>query len=222
MPTYLITGANRGIGLELARQLAARGDRVIATARHPEDADELNALDVRVEALDVADDASVAALAARLEGEPIDVLVNNAGVGHTAKSIADVQPTEMLRVFHVNAVGPLMVTRALLPNLEAGDRKLVVSISSVMGSIASTQGTGHYAYRTSKAALNMVNRTMANELKHLTCVVMHPGWVKTDMGGAEAPVEIPDSARGIITTTDTLTPKDTARYLDYQGNDLPW
>jgi NAD(P)-dependent dehydrogenase (short-subunit alcohol dehydrogenase family) len=150
------------------------------------------------------------------------VLINNAGVGHTAASLDDVTATEMLRVFHVNGIGPLLLTRALLPNLRAGRRRLVINLSSVMGSIASTEGVGHYAYRASKAALNMINRIMANELSDVTCVVVHPGWVKTDMGGEGAGVEIPDSISGMLEVIDALTPADDGRYVDYEGNELPW
>ncbi|MDX1735555.1 MAG: SDR family NAD(P)-dependent oxidoreductase, partial [Halioglobus sp.] len=139
--TALVTGANRGIGLELARQLQARGLNVIGTARKPAGADALNALEVRVEQLDVTDPASVAALAARLEGVKIDLLVNNAGVGGEAGgSIASTDFEQLAMVFDVNSTGPMRVTQALLPNLEAGDGKTVVQISSVMGSIAGNGG----------------------------------------------------------------------------------
>jgi NAD(P)-dependent dehydrogenase (short-subunit alcohol dehydrogenase family) len=222
MPTYLVTGANRGLGLEFARQLSRRGDRVIATARNPKDAPELNGLDVRVEPLDVTDDASIARLATTLAGEPIDVLINNAGVGQTTDTLADLTAMELLRVFHANAVGPMMVAKALLPNVRAGGRRLIVSLSSVMGSIASTSSGGSYAYRASKAALNMLNRTMAIELEDVTCIVLHPGWVKTDMGGAGARLEIPESIAGMLRVIDGLSQGDDGRYLDYQGNELPW
>lgn len=222
--TVLITGANRGIGLEMARQLSERGDKVIATARKPDEASGLKALAVRVEQLDVTDTASVQALAARLEGVPIDLLINNAGVG--GQKTNDLEATnfdEVAKTFDVNSLGPMRVTQALLPNLEAGKGRTVVQISSIMGSIEQNRG-GYYGYRASKAALNMLNKSLAAELgkQGFVCVVMHPGWVKTRMGGAAAPVEPEDSVAGIFEVIDGLVPEDNGRFIDYQGNSIPW
>jgi NAD(P)-dependent dehydrogenase (short-subunit alcohol dehydrogenase family) len=222
--TVLITGANRGIGLEMARQLTARGVNVIGTARKPAEAGELKALGARVEQLDVIDERSVAALAQRLEGVAIDVLINNAGVGGLrASSIEGVDFNDMAFTFNVNSIGPMRVTQALLENLRAGETRQVVNVSSVLGSIEMNSGT-MYAYRASKTALNSLNKTLSVELgpQGFTCVVVHPGWVKTRMGGEAAPVEVEDSVAGLIAVIDGLTPDSNGRFIDFQGEDLPW
>lgn len=222
--TALVTGANRGLGLEFARQLKAGGFQVIGTARKPGEATELRALGVRVEQLDVSDAASVNALAARLDGLPIDLLINNAGMmGHNAPSFAATDFDKILATFDVNSMGPMRVTQALLDNLLAGEGKTVIQISSGLGSIGNNQG-GYYGYRSSKAALNMLNKSLALELAEqgLVCVVLHPGWVQTRMGGAEAPLVAVDSVSGMLSVIDKLQPQDNGRFLDYQGNELPW
>jgi NAD(P)-dependent dehydrogenase (short-subunit alcohol dehydrogenase family) len=222
--TVLITGANRGIGLEMARQFDDQGYTVIGTARKPDEATELKALKVRVEQLDVTDSASVKALAESLQGVSIDLLVNNAGIsGHTANSFATTNFDEIATTFDVNSLGPMRVTQALLPNLEAGKGRTVVQITSVMGSIEQNRG-GYYGYRASKAALNMFNKSLAAELgkQGFVCVAIHPGWVKTRMGGAGAPVEPEDSVAGIRAVIAGLGPQDNGRFLDYTGKELPW
>lgn len=222
--TVLITGANRGIGLEMARQFSERGYVVIGTARKPDEATDLKALKVQVEQLDVIDSASVSALARRLDGVPIDLLVNNAGVGgQTAGSFAAVDFDKVAHTFDVNSLGPMRVTQALLPNLEAGEGRTIVQITSVMGSIEQNGG-GFFGYRASKAALNMLNKSLAVELgkQGFVCLALHPGWVKTRMGGAGAPVEPEDSVAGILEVIDGLTPDDNGRFLDYQGKTIPW
>jgi NAD(P)-dependent dehydrogenase (short-subunit alcohol dehydrogenase family) len=159
--TVLITGANRGIGLELARQLKDSGYRVIGTARKPEKATALNALGVRVVQLDVTDKASVAAMAESLGETPIDLLINNAGIGgHMGESFAETDFDQIGWTFDVNSIGPMRVTQALLPNVMASSAKTVVHISSIMGSIANNSG-GYYGYRASKTALNMLDSSLA-------------------------------------------------------------
>ena len=163
-PTVLVTGANRGIGLEYARQLSDKGYRVIGTARDPAKANELAAIADRVEALDVADAASVAALAKRLEGEAIDILINNAGFFDRTDVSLDKVDFELLQqTLAINTVGPLRVIQALMPNLRLGQRKLIVSMSSQLGSIEQSNGRW-YGYRTSKAALNQINKSLSAEL----------------------------------------------------------
>jgi NAD(P)-dependent dehydrogenase (short-subunit alcohol dehydrogenase family) len=223
-PTVLITGANRGIGLEYARQFAARGYKVIGTARDPADAKELSAVAGRVEALDVTDAASVAALAARLQGVAIDILVNNAGMfDRRDVSVDRVDFAVMEQTFAVNSLGPLRVTQALMPNLRAGKRKTIVNMSSQLGSIELSNGDW-YAYRTSKAALNQITRTLSAELATdgFTCVVLHPGWVRTDMGGANATYEPEESVAGLVAVIEKLSPADNGRFLDFKGNAVPW
>jgi NAD(P)-dependent dehydrogenase (short-subunit alcohol dehydrogenase family) len=223
--TVLVTGANRGIGLEFAKQYQAAGWSVIATAREPEKADELKALGVRIEALDVADVKSVTALAERLKDQPIDLLINNAGVGSIdAKKLQDIDLAAYERVFQVNAFGPMRVTQALLPNLRAGKGKQVVSISSQLGSIANNSGGNYYAYRESKAALVMFMRSLAAELKSedFVCIAMSPGWVKTDMGGPNATLTPEQSITGMRKVFDALKPEDSGKSWFYDGTILPW
>jgi NAD(P)-dependent dehydrogenase (short-subunit alcohol dehydrogenase family) len=222
--TYLVTGANRGIGLEFARQLTFRGDRVIATARDPEKAADLKATGATVWPLDVADAASIASLSKRVAETPIDVLINNAGVSSASKSITTLDGEELARVFRVNSTGPMLVAKAVLQALKSGQRKTVLSITSQLGSIANNTGGSSYAYRASKAALNMLNRSLAAELKGdgFTCVVAHPGWVQTDMGGKEAPLAPQESVRALVVLLDRLTTADTGKFFNYDGKELPW
>ena len=222
--TFLVTGANRGIGLELCRQLVQQGATVIGTARRPEAAAELATLPVSIEALDVANPQSIQALAERLEETPVDVLINNAGIGGAAKGIAELDFQDIERALAVNSLGPLRVTQALLPHLLRGQRRLVVQISSNMGSIANNAQGGYYGYRASKTALNMFNRCLALELagRGFTCTVLHPGWVQTAMGGESAPVPVAASARGMLQVIAGLGPEANGRFFDFEGNELPW
>jgi NAD(P)-dependent dehydrogenase (short-subunit alcohol dehydrogenase family) len=222
--TVLITGANRGIGLEYARQFAAKGYQVIGTARDPADAKELSEVADRIEQLDVTDPASVAGLAKRLDGNAIDILVNNAGVfdrGDVSLDKVDFQMME--RTLAVNALGPLRVVQSLLPNLRKGKRKTIVSMSSQLGSIENSNGRW-YAYRSSKAALNQINKTLSAELgaEGFVCVVLHPGWVRTDMGGPGATYSPEESVSGLVAVIEKLGPADNGRFYDFKGNPIPW
>lgn len=222
--TVLVTGANRGIGLEYARQFAARGYRVIGTARDAADAKELSAVADRVEQLDVADPASVAALAQRLKGVPIDILVNNAGMfDRKDVSLDRVDFAAMEQTLAVNTLGPLRVTQALMPNLRAGKGRIIVNMSSELGSIEHSNGRW-YAYRTSKAALNQVTKTMSVELapENFICVVLHPGWVRTDMGGSSATYSPQESVAGLVAVIEKLGPSDNGRFYDFKGTAIPW
>ena len=222
--TVLVTGANRGLGLEFTRQLQAKGYKVIATARNPMKAAELKATGARVEQLDVASQASVDALAKGLKGVPIDILINNAGMAIREDSSLDTLDFDaMERTFQVNSLGPLRVTQALLPNLEAGREKIIINITSRLGSIELSTG-GLYSYRTSKTALNQINKIMSVELapRGFTSVVLHPGWVQTDMGGAGATLTIPESITGMLTVIDGLTIEKSGKFYDFSGEELPW
>ena len=222
--TVLVTGANRGIGLELVQQMQAAGYNVIGTARKPAEAKELNASGARVLQLDVSDSASVAALAASLKGEAIDVLINNAGIkGHTASSFEETDFDQIAQTFDVNTLGPMRVTQALLPNVLASKGKIIVQMSSTLGSITNNRG-GYHGYRASKAALNMFNSSLALELaeRGVTAIVIHPGWVQTRLGGASAPITTQESVAGMLSVIRGLSTKDNGRFLDYQGNELPW
>jgi NAD(P)-dependent dehydrogenase (short-subunit alcohol dehydrogenase family) len=220
---WLVTGANRGIGLAFARELVQRGDAVIATAREPAGAKELAATGARVEPLDVSADASVATLAHALSGEPLDVLINNAAIGDGVDSIRNLDFRNLTRFFEVNSAGPLRVAKALLPNLERGHRRTIVSLTSGLGSISQNNG-GWYEYRASKAALNMLMRTLAAELapERYICIVLSPGWVKTDMGGEAATLTPQESVRAMLRVIEGLTPKDSGKFLDHRGRELPW
>ena len=222
--TYLVTGANRGIGLAFARALSARGDRVVATARRPDKARDLAKLSLRLEQLDVADEESIARLAGSFSGEPLDVLINNAGVGDDGPSFEKLSRADLEQTFRVNAAGPAAVTRALLPNLRAGKRRAVVNLTSGLGSISRNDSGGWIAYRVSKAALNQLTRTIAAELKreHFLCVAICPGWVSTDMGGPGASLSPEDSVAAMLKVIDGLSLKDTGRFLDRRGKDVPW
>ena len=222
--TVLVTGANRGIGLELVRQMRARGHQVIGTARKPEQAIELKETGARVVQLDVIDSNSIRVMAQQLQGQRIDLLINNAGMlGHNAQSFAETDFDQVLATFDVNSLGPMRVTQALLPNILAGSGKTVIQISSTMGSIANNSG-GYYGYRASKAALNMLNSSLALELADngITSVVMHPGWVQTRLGGENAAITVEDSVTGMMQVIAGLGPEDSGRFLDYQGKELPW
>ena len=222
--TVLVTGANRGIGLEMAKQMTSQGMKVIGTARKPDEASALRATGAQVEQLDVTDQASIESLADRLAGVSIDLLVNNAGIsGHSAATFAEVDFSLIDKTFAVNTLGPMRVTQALLPNLQAGKHKTIVHVSSVMGSIARNQG-GNYGYRASKAALNMMNSSLAAELgeQGFTCVVVHPGWVQTDMGGAGAAITPQASVEGLLKVFAGLEPEDNGQFYDYQGEEIPW
>ncbi len=222
--TVVVTGANRGLGLELCRQLAAAGAEVIGTARQLQTALDLRALEVRVEVLDVSSAASVGEFAQRLAETAVDVLNNNAGKGGSGSGVADLDLAETEEFFVVNTLGPLRVTQALLPNLRRGRERKVIQITSRMGSLADNREGGYYGYRASKAALNMINRTLALELggQGFVCALLHPGWVWTRMGGMQAPLSPADSVRGMLRVVRHLTRSDNGAFLDYTGQPLPW
>ena len=226
MARWVVTGANRGIGLEFARQLSRQGETVIATARQPEKARELAAIEgVRIEELDVASPRSIEALAGRLRGQAVDVLVNNAGIGGPDHGIEELAGEDLIEYFRVDAIGPLMLARALLPNLRAaGTPRRIVSLSSGLGSISQNDNGGWYGYRAAKAALDQYTRTMAAELgpERFICIVISPGWVRTDMGGEGATTSAADSVRGMLKVIDGLTPRDNGKFLSHTGREVPW
>lgn len=224
MSTWLVTGANRGIGLELCRQLAERGEKVIATARAPERAGDLRSLRVRIEPLEVRDPASVSALAGAVGETGLDVLVNNAGRGGAGPGIAQLDWEIVADYFWVNAIGTMRVVQALLPALRRGREKKIVQLSTGMASIAENRQGGTYAYRASKAALNMLNRTLAAELRPegFTCLALNPGWVQTDMGGPRAPLQVAESVADILRVVDRSGPDHTGTFVDHTGAELPW
>jgi NAD(P)-dependent dehydrogenase (short-subunit alcohol dehydrogenase family) len=219
----VITGANRGIGLALARRYSERGAEVHGTARDPSAAKELAALKgVVVHALDVRSDASVEAFAKELGDVAVDVLVNNAGRGHW-EGLAEFDAKLAIELFDTNAVGAVRVTRALRPMLKKAGGK-VFHISSGMGSIGDNNMGGAYAYRMSKAALNMAGRTLAIELAkdRVASIVLEPGWVKTDMGGRGATITAEESAAQLGELIDTRGMDSTGKFLRRTGAEFPW
>ena len=222
--TVLITGANRGIGLELATQYIADGWNVIGTARRPDAADELRATGATIVQLDVTDQDSVADMAAKLSGQAIDVLINNAGILPDIGTLADIDFDTYSRILAVNTVGPARVTQALIPNLKAGKLKKIMNTTSGLGSITDNERGGFYGYRESKAALNMFTRTIAAEFGSdgFICIVMNPGWVQTDMGGPNAPTTVEQSAAGIRSVIANLSAKDNGTFWTFEGEQQAW
>ncbi|MSO75986.1 MAG: SDR family oxidoreductase [Alphaproteobacteria bacterium] len=226
MPTVLITGANRGIGLALATQYAGAGWRVHATARDPKSARELRALagDVHVLALDANDDGSIRTLAGNLKGEAIDVLFNNAGIAaRQASSLGHLDAAAWAEAFRVNAIAPVLIAEALANSVAASRQKKMAMVSTQLGSIA-LNGGGRYAYGSSKAALNMAGVSLARDLRGrgIAVVLLHPGHVRTDMGGSSAPVSPAASATGMRRVVDDLTLAGSGQFINYDGMKIPW
>ena len=232
MGTTLITGANRGIGLEFCRQYAADGWRVLACSRYPEKSDALNKLaaqhpeQIKIHALDVADHVEIDRLAHVLADESIDLLINNAGIypdsdksgfGHTDYA-------EWIHAFRINTMAPLKMAETFATQIARGKQKTIVTVTSKMGSIADNSSGGSYLYRSSKAAVNMVVKSLAIDLKPIgiTAVVFHPGWVKTDMGGPSALISAEQSVSGMRQVIARLTMADSGRFFAYDGQEIPW
>ncbi len=218
MPSVLITGANRGIGLEFARQYAADGWDVIAAAR--QSSPELDALGVRIEPLDLSDADAVTSFAARVT-DPLDLLIANAGTNHPINGDSADDARAWQAMMMVNAIAPYRLGRSLLPRMSAGGR--MIAISSGMGSIAENSG-GWIPYRTSKAALNMAWASLALEARSrdVTVVALSPGWVQTRMGGAGAEITPQESVGAMRTLIDRLTVADSGKFLRRDGSELPW
>jgi NAD(P)-dependent dehydrogenase (short-subunit alcohol dehydrogenase family) len=231
MPSALITGANRGLGLEFARQYLAEGWQVYVTCRDPDSASELQRLadasddKLQILALDVTDPASVKSAAAELDGQAIDLLLNNAGIGGPrGQTIGNIDYEAWMKVLDVNTMGPMRVSEAFVDHVAKSERKLIVTLTSGMGSLADNTSGGSIAYRSSKAAVNMVMRSLAIDLalRSITCVVINPGWVLTDMGGPHAtltPVESVTMLRGLI---ETLRPAQSGKFFNYDGREYAW
>ena len=225
MPTVCITGANRGLGLEFARQYAADGWRVIAACRNPAKATALKALGPKVEIhpLVVADLAAVQKFGRAMQKESIDLLIANAGIlRERTMSAAKIDEAAWIETFKVNSIAPLAVAGALLEPVKRSQGRRMVAISSYLGSIGSINDGGHYTYRASKAALNCVWRILACENPDLIVTVLSPGWVKTDMGGPSAPLEAKDSIANMRKVIAALTPEKSGRFLRHDGSEIPW
>ena len=230
MPSVLVTGANRGIGLGLARSYAGDGWRVFATCRAPRAATELTEIAagasgrVSVHALDVTDGAGVTALAAALKSEAIDVLVNNAGVGESGYSFGATDYAAWGHTLDVNAMAPMRMAEAFVEHVARSQRRAIVAITSAMGSMADNRSGGYVAYRSSKAALNMVMVTLAVDLRPrgITAVAIHPGWVQTEMGGPGAKLTVAQSVANLRATIDKLTPAQSGKFFNHSGEEFPW
>ncbi len=232
MRRVLITGSNRGLGLAWVRQCAGRHWRVFATCRDPESAVDLRDLadhgaSVSLHRLDVTDPGQIGDLAQTLQDEAIDLLVNNAGVYFERwgqDPIGSIRYDDWEETFRVNTLGPVRVTEALLPHLARGARPLVLAISSHMGSIADIEAPRDYAYRSSKAALNAAMHGLAHELESrgIGVLLLHPGWVRTRMGGASAPISREESVRGMLTLVDRYEPSLSGGFFRFDGARMPW
>jgi len=239
MPSVLITGANRGLGLEFVTQYASDNWDVIAACRAPSKATKLQTLvaknpKIKIEELDVGDERSIKKLAQKLGAIAIDVLINNAGifsggkgsgVAHSdnSQSFGSIDGEAWDQVLRINTISPILMVQAFVPQLLRGKQKKAINITSRMGSIAE-MGSGYIAYRTSKAALNAAMLVIAHDLKDhsITVVNLHPGWVKTDMGGPDAMLEAENSILGMREVIAGLSPDDTGRFLSYEGQNIPW
>jgi len=226
---YAVIGASRGIGLEFVSQLVSNGHHVIATARDPEKNAALQELlkssgdRLSVHALDCTNGESVKKFAKAIEGHGIDVLINNAGVNAEGGSkLREQDFAQVLAVLNTNAVGPMRITAALLPNLKKSKGAKLINISSKMGSFADNFSGGSYSYRMSKVALNMFNKSFMFEEPDVISVVVHPGWVKTDMGGSAAPLTPAKSVDGMLKLIDGLKLQDSGRFYEYSGKEIAW
>lgn len=232
MRTMLITGANRGIGLEFVRQYAADGWRVVACCRKPAAAEALNRLTAQypdqttVHALDVTDHAQVDQLAQTLSEQPVDLLINNAGVYPPARgdALGETDYTAWQHAFAVNTMAPLKITEAFIRQIARSELKTIVTITSKMGSIADNRGGGSYIYRSSKAGVNIVMKSLSIDLnpKRIITILLHPGWVKTDMGGPGALITAEQSVTGMRRVIGNLTLQDSGKFYAFDGQIVPW
>lgn len=223
MATVMITGANRGLGRELARLFADAGHQVIACCRDPRGRGEDMPGDIRWLPLDLGDEAAIRAFPVLLDGEAIDILIHNAAIRGATGGLAEVDFTDFAQVMQVNAAAPLILTREVRPNLMAGRRRVVAMISSRAGSM--TEGLdpdGDYAYRCSKAALNMGGRKLAYDDPPLTVLMLHPGWIRSDMGGPEAELEVAEAARGIVARIEAAVRDDSGTFRAWDGTVIAW
>lgn len=228
MGTTLITGIGRGIGQELARALLMRGDRVIGTLRDPKQAtaewaEFIGSGHLKLLRLDVRDEASIAEAAQSLD-EPVDVLVNNAGIiGPERQSTLDMDFEGFLETLKVNTLGPLRIVQAFLPQLRHSPNPKIVTISSRMGSLSYAK-SDRIAYRASKAAVNKIVQGLSTDLREegIVVVSVHPGWVRTDMGGSEADISVRESAAGLLALINQLTIEQTGGFFDWQGHRIPF
>lgn len=230
MPKLLITGANRGLGLEFVRQYAEAGWQVEACCRAPDQAAELSALanswphQITLHALDVTDNAAISALAQQLKGENLDLLINNAGIkGAEEQDLEQLDFDSWQQVHKVNVMAPFAVSQAFHKHVAAAENGKIVIISSIMGSVGLNMAPSMIIYRSSKAAVNMVMKSLANALAPaVTVAAFHPGWVRTDMGGPGGDIDVKTSISGMRNVIDKLTPAENGGFFNYNGDDIAW
>ena len=227
----LITGANRGIGLEMVRYSMQQGWRVFACCRNPHNADKLFNIaklsngQISVHIADMQELSTLQALSYELRNDPIDILMNNAGIyGSDKNKFGSVDVESWVQTFKVNSIAPLKMVEAFSEQLQMGSRKLVACMSSKMGSMADNGYGNSYIYRSSKAALNAVVKSLSIDLKALgvISVALHPGWVKTEMGGPDAEISASECVEQLFNHLSLLTLEDSGRFIDIDGSDIPW
>ena len=225
MPTALITGANRGLGLGFARSLAVDRWQVHACCRHPDKASELGEIEgVQMHRLDVSDGLRVASLARELADVPIDLLINNAGIPGPEAHFGSHDYDDWLQLFAVNSIAPMRMAERFVEQVTASKRKMIVNISSRLGSIGENKEGDFYPFRSSKAALNMITKGLSVDLaeRGICVVALHPGWVHTEAGGEAAPLSVEDSVHAMRELLDRLTLEDSGKFLAYDGSPIPW
>ncbi len=230
MTNVLVTGANRGLGLGFVTNYLGKNVNVVSTTRDIKSSRELLSLkekfpdNLEIFELDLLKESAGDTLANFLGERPIDILINNAGIGSTNQHFQAVSPKPWLEVLKVNLIAPLMVTQSIIDNVKKGVDKKIYFLSSQLGSIGDNTSGGMYIYRSSKTGLNQVVKSLSVDLKPqgITVVSLHPGWVKTDMGGPNAPVSIDESIEGMTQVIHTTDIRDTGRFLNYDGKELPW
>jgi len=228
--SILITGTNRGIGLEFVKHYIKNNEKVIATCRNRNSAKDLLELEnttnnLSLVELDVSNPNSINNFTSKIAGLPIDTFISNAGVsGPKNIEFGNFDAKEWLDVFNINTIAPLIITQKILKNLRLGKDKKLVFISSKVGSIEDNTSGGMYIYRTSKTALNQVIKSLSIDLKgeNFIVVALHPGWVQTDMGGPNALIDTKTSVKGLIEVIDNLTPKNSGKFYNYDGSPIPW
>ena len=230
MTNVVITGANRGLGLGFVKNYLGKNVDVVSTTRDLKSSKELLALkekfpnNLEILELDLLKESAGDTLANFLEEKPIDILINNAGVGSTNQHFEAVSAKPWLEVLKVNLIAPLMITQSIINNVKKGSDKKIYFLSSQLGSIGDNASGGMYIYRSSKTGLNQVVKSLSVDLKPqgITVISLHPGWVKTDMGGPNAPVSIDESIEGMMQVINATDIRDTGRFLNYDGKELPW
>ena len=228
--SILITGTNRGIGLEFVKHYLKNNEKVIATCRNRNSAKDLLELEnttsnLSLVELDVSNPNSINEFTSKIADQPIDTFINNAGVfGPRNIEFGNFNAKEWLDVFNINTIAPLLITQKILKNLRLGKNKKLAFISSKVGSIEDNTGGGMYIYRTSKTALNQVIKSLSIDLKeeNFIVVALHPGWVQTDMGGPNALIDTKTSVKGMTEVIDSLTPKNSGKFYNYDGSPIPW